>query len=563
MKKILIVFLGFMLFVYIFLISYADYGTNVVYMGNASEEYTVTVPAKMVPNGYGDVIVEGTWASNRQVNVTSDEYVELVNSINILNKKTLDVNFLGIHANGDDLNSKKIKETILVSDLDSEVLFGEWRGRFDYSVEIVDESNELYYGRVYADIFNVNEEDICDIVIYEDMSVLEIYSEYDFYKSEAGILRIDGNKIYDYSDDELTFISEDKKTLTKKVLSTDEINGIWELKESDDVLDNSFPITVDVADIVDNYKFDLFGYDVIKFSDMILSEQELSNLKMTGEMLGEFMTSYSSDSYCFVKSICSSDLNIISVKEVAVVFDDILILEPGLYAPFHPDMLDIDFNFELTIDDEVRESIEWNTLDVKNNKTLILDEHELVKVSDEVMDYEFYKFKPMNIVVDGNMITFDYSSTQPYNNIFKYNYSNDSSGYTYLVVVNEPGEYYGTYFDEVGVYAFNFGGVGKNYNIKIGKQHSPTFNNNIVLNSDYIYKENVIQFRFDGVEYPYTYNGVTYSNQAASADGNILVMNNGARGIVSKDGKKIKYYKYLSSSFFEGEEDDVTFVLSE
>ena len=144
MKKIFILvclvvisFLGY--------ISYAsnDYssGTFVEYVAKGSEAYSVTVPAKLAPGGSGTVTLNGTWGSNRVVNVTADKTVELVNSLNSLDKRTLNVTFGGISESGNDFSSQTFEENISVSTMPSDVLFGTWTGKFNYSVEIANASS--------------------------------------------------------------------------------------------------------------------------------------------------------------------------------------------------------------------------------------------------------------------------------------------------------------------------------------------------------------------------------------------------------------------------------------
>lgn len=144
MKKIFILvclvvisFLGY--------ISYAsnDYssGTLVEYVAKGSESYSVTVPAKLSPGGSGTVTLNGTWGSNREVKVTADKTVELVNSLNSLDKRTLNITFDGISEAGNDFSSQSFEENISVSAMPSDVLFGTWTGKFNYSVEISNLSN--------------------------------------------------------------------------------------------------------------------------------------------------------------------------------------------------------------------------------------------------------------------------------------------------------------------------------------------------------------------------------------------------------------------------------------
>ena len=101
------------------------------------ESYTVTVPAKLAPAGSGDVVAQGTWASNRKLVVTADPDVTLTNSINAADEKVLTVTFPGIELPGS--NTAAVSDTKVVSVADIEAaLFGTWEGVFEYNVEMVD-----------------------------------------------------------------------------------------------------------------------------------------------------------------------------------------------------------------------------------------------------------------------------------------------------------------------------------------------------------------------------------------------------------------------------------------
>ncbi len=111
-------------------------GTDVSYTNpNASEGYTVTVPASMKPGATGSVKAEGTWASNRQLVVTADMTVTLTNSINENEKKVLDVTFEGIVLDGSNTAIVSEIQEISVANI-KDVLFGVWSGVFYYTVSI-------------------------------------------------------------------------------------------------------------------------------------------------------------------------------------------------------------------------------------------------------------------------------------------------------------------------------------------------------------------------------------------------------------------------------------------
>ena len=101
---------------------------------NGAEQYTLTVPATLTPGGAaGDVVLEGTWPSDETVTVTADDTVELTNSINPGDKKTLSVYFDGISLGGDNTQSVSTTEPVSVEAI-SNALFGDWEGSFSYQV---------------------------------------------------------------------------------------------------------------------------------------------------------------------------------------------------------------------------------------------------------------------------------------------------------------------------------------------------------------------------------------------------------------------------------------------
>ena len=102
-----------------------------------TEYYTVTVPALMAPGASGNVVAQGTWASNRKLTVTADENVVLENSINSADTKTLTVTFPGIELAGSNTAAVTDTKAVSVAGIDN-ALFGTWSGTFYYDVEMVD-----------------------------------------------------------------------------------------------------------------------------------------------------------------------------------------------------------------------------------------------------------------------------------------------------------------------------------------------------------------------------------------------------------------------------------------
>ena len=126
-----------------------DMGTNVSYVGGGAEGYTVTVPATLAPGSSGTVTVDGTWASNRVLNVTADDKVILTNSIDNSLTKELIVTFGGISKAGS--NTVAIKNTdegafstVSVSEI-SNALFGTWSGTFYYNVSMQDSAKIISF----------------------------------------------------------------------------------------------------------------------------------------------------------------------------------------------------------------------------------------------------------------------------------------------------------------------------------------------------------------------------------------------------------------------------------
>ena len=113
-------------------------GTQVQYVGQGAESYTITVPARLTPGDEGTVTLSGTWASNHTVKVTADATVTLTNSINANDKKVLNVTFAGIEKAGDNTVSRTYTEKVAVAEMPADALFGTWSGTFYYNVSMSD-----------------------------------------------------------------------------------------------------------------------------------------------------------------------------------------------------------------------------------------------------------------------------------------------------------------------------------------------------------------------------------------------------------------------------------------
>ena len=97
-------------------------------------EYTITVPALLAPGGEGTVTLEGYWPSDATVKVTADASVDMLNSINNADKKTLAVTFPSIEKAGNNTQAVSASAPVSVADI-SAALFGTWSGKFNYNVE--------------------------------------------------------------------------------------------------------------------------------------------------------------------------------------------------------------------------------------------------------------------------------------------------------------------------------------------------------------------------------------------------------------------------------------------
>lgn len=154
MKRFLVVFfIAFIASITLF-VSYADeYGTVVEYVASNQSEYSITVPAKLTPKTgqsvSGTVSLSGRWASNETVEITADESVVLVNSLNPLNTRELDITLSDMSYSGNDTSASSYTGTVTLSAMPSDILFGTWTGKFNYNVEVIDEVifqvDEYYY----------------------------------------------------------------------------------------------------------------------------------------------------------------------------------------------------------------------------------------------------------------------------------------------------------------------------------------------------------------------------------------------------------------------------------
>ena len=190
MKKIIFI-VSLIVISFLSYVSFAsgDYsnGTLVEYVAKGSESYNVTVPAKLSPGSSGTVSLDGTWSSNKFIKVSADKTVELVNSLNSLDKRTLDVTFEGINEFGNDFTSQRFDKTVSVSAMPNDVLFGTWTGRFNYNVEFLDNVSKLNINYFDLDDYGGNKTSTY-VLLFEEGMTWEEWVNSSFNNVSATIL---------------------------------------------------------------------------------------------------------------------------------------------------------------------------------------------------------------------------------------------------------------------------------------------------------------------------------------------------------------------------------------
>lgn len=179
-----------------------------------TEAYTITVPALLTPGSSGNVVVSGSWASDRVLSVTADTTVKLINSINSADAKTLNVTFEGITRAGSNTSSISETKQVSVAAMPADALFGVWSGAFNYNVTMVD--NAIKFGHKYYLTYATNEfanfEEIYGYY-YEDGSS-KIIADGNEFTFDAGTLVFGANNtITDVINDATYNISDDGMTV--------------------------------------------------------------------------------------------------------------------------------------------------------------------------------------------------------------------------------------------------------------------------------------------------------------------------------------------------------------
>ena len=559
MKKVVYILFISLIISFISFLSFADsnsYGTNVEFVANGEEEYTVTVPAQMSLNGIGDVSVNGMWASNRVINVSSDDSVELTSNINFLSKKKIDVNFKGIIENGNDNSVKLLNQRILLGEFETDPLFGEWTGNFNYNVGIYDAP--LYYNKTYIKTFEADEVPMMmpyQVVVYLDNSALFIHDDGYVFKTNPNEVVFENNTAtYDI----LSFVvSDDKTKFTAYDTTTNEILCIWELDKTATVYDDTLPITFKMSDVANNASFVINDLTYVKVSDIFLSKKELENLKIVLKDSNDTMTITpylqtcditENDGFCFLA--INDDYIAFSVNG-PLAYDGMIIKEKGFYFPLLSS--ESDGVVELIVEENDSNEIEWNTMEVRNNTRVTYNDEEYVKVYDTFSEDFFPSY--MNYVADGTIVPYDFRSGVG-SEIGRKFFSLSSSNLTNktIILVKTPGMLDDTYFPEPGIYAFNYGKYNKNYTISFSDRNYPIYKNPVKFDNKYSYKNTFIQFNDDNTV---NFNG---KNMSFVFYGRTVVIDDNYVGVVSKDGNKIKFYKYLSFKWIDGVDDDVIFT---
>jgi len=107
-------------------------GTTITLNGSGTEEWTVTVPAKMVPGDTGTVKAEGTWAADKFLAVQRPSSVTLA-----YGAQTLDVSISGGTINLIGNSVEAVSKEVEISVEDASRLFGTWEGILVYQVDLI------------------------------------------------------------------------------------------------------------------------------------------------------------------------------------------------------------------------------------------------------------------------------------------------------------------------------------------------------------------------------------------------------------------------------------------
>jgi len=121
-------------------------GTAITLNGSGTEEWTVTVPAKMVPGDTGTVKAEGTWAAHKHLAVLAPGTVTLT-----YGAQSMDVAITGGSLSLLGSSTAEVSKEVEISVADAERLFGTWTGVLTYNVALGDKGDVNQDGVITAE----------------------------------------------------------------------------------------------------------------------------------------------------------------------------------------------------------------------------------------------------------------------------------------------------------------------------------------------------------------------------------------------------------------------------
>lgn len=107
--------------------------TIITLTGSATDSWTLSVPASLMPGGKDIVSLSGSWPSTKTYTITADEKVLLKNSLDENETMDVDITFPGIILAGNNKESVNSSAEISIGQA-SDVLFGTWTGTLKYYI---------------------------------------------------------------------------------------------------------------------------------------------------------------------------------------------------------------------------------------------------------------------------------------------------------------------------------------------------------------------------------------------------------------------------------------------
>lgn len=145
--------------------------TEVEYDASGVEQYTLTVPALLHPTESGDVILQGTWPSNKKVSVTTSPSIDMYSNNDENDIRKVDIGFSTINLFGN--NKQAVSQTERVSVGKMNALFGLYQGTIYYNIDFdgtfkekseldkwdyhINETGELLLDELILDNYNSDE----------------------------------------------------------------------------------------------------------------------------------------------------------------------------------------------------------------------------------------------------------------------------------------------------------------------------------------------------------------------------------------------------------------------